>query len=98
MSNPRLNQDGPLSGFLLFTKINCTLAQLGQAQVDAPLAQPQFPALAVVTLMSPGRGRHEARRGLPGARLLKHQVLNRKEQTLKLAPMKLALCNGIFQG
>jgi hypothetical protein len=45
-SNPRLNQSGSLSGFQLFTKINCTLAQFGQAQVDAPPAQPQFPALA----------------------------------------------------
>ena len=46
MSNPRLNQSGNLSGFQLFTKINCTLAQFGQTQVDAPPAQPQFPALA----------------------------------------------------
>ncbi len=51
MSNPRLNQNGPLSGFLLFTKINCTLAQFGQAQVDAPPAQPQFPALAPQNLL-----------------------------------------------
>jgi hypothetical protein len=28
-SNTRLGQNGPLSGFLLFTKINCTLAQFG---------------------------------------------------------------------
>ena len=46
MSNPRLNQSGSLSGFLLFTKINCTLAQFGQAQVDAPPDHPQFPDLA----------------------------------------------------
>jgi len=46
MSNTRLNQNGPLSGFLLFTKISCTLAQFGQDQVDAPPAQPLFPALA----------------------------------------------------
>ena len=51
MSNPRLNQSGPLSGFLLFTKINCTLAQFGQAQVDAPPAQPQFPTLAPQNLV-----------------------------------------------
>jgi hypothetical protein len=46
MSNPRLNQSGNLSGFLLFTKINCTLAQFGQDEVDAPPERPQFPALA----------------------------------------------------
>jgi hypothetical protein len=32
---PRLGQSGSLSGFLLFTKIDCTLAQFGQEQVDA---------------------------------------------------------------
>ncbi len=46
MSNPRLNQNGSLSGFLLFTKINCTLAQSGQELVEAPTERPQFPALA----------------------------------------------------
>ena len=51
MSNPRLNQNGSLSGFLLFTKINCTLAQFGQEEVDAPPAQPQFPALAPQNLV-----------------------------------------------
>jgi hypothetical protein len=35
-----------ISGFLLFTKINCTLAQFGQDQVNVPPAPPQFPALA----------------------------------------------------
>jgi len=30
----------------LFAKINCTLAQFGQEQVDAPPAHPQFPDLA----------------------------------------------------
>ena len=45
-SNSRLGQNGALSGFLLFTKINCTLAQFGQEQVDAPPARPQFPDLA----------------------------------------------------
>jgi len=45
-SNPRLNQSGNLSGFQLFTKINCVLAQFGQDQVDAPPAEPLFPALA----------------------------------------------------
>jgi hypothetical protein len=39
-SSTRLGQNGTLSGFLLFTKINCTLAQFGQEQVTAPPAQP----------------------------------------------------------
>jgi hypothetical protein len=51
MSNPSLNQSGSLSGFLLFTKINCTLAQFGQAQVDAPPERPQFPNLAAQNLV-----------------------------------------------
>ena len=50
-SNPRLNQSGNLSGFQLFTKINCVLAQFGQDQVDAPPAQPLFPALAPQSLV-----------------------------------------------
>ena len=29
-SNTRLGQNGPLSGFLFFSKINCTLAQFGR--------------------------------------------------------------------
>jgi hypothetical protein len=45
-SNSRLGQNGALTGFLLFTKINCTLAQFGQDQVTAPPATPQFPELA----------------------------------------------------
>ena len=55
-SNPRLNQSGSLSGFQLFTKINCALAQFGQAQVDAPPAQPQFPALAPQNLVITNTG------------------------------------------
>jgi hypothetical protein len=50
-SNSRLGQSGALSGFLLFTKINCTLAQFGQDQVDAPPASPQFPDLAPASLV-----------------------------------------------
>src|SRR5674476_87694 len=45
-SSSRLGQSGALSGFLLFTKINCTLAKFGQDQLDAPPAQPLFPDLA----------------------------------------------------
>jgi len=50
-SNSRLGQSGALSGFLLFTKINCTLAQFGQTQVDAPPDHPQFPDLAAQNLV-----------------------------------------------
>jgi hypothetical protein len=45
-SNSRLGQSGALTGFLLFTKINCTLAEFGQDTVTAPPAYPQFPELA----------------------------------------------------
>ncbi len=38
----RLGQNGPLTGAQLFSKINCTLAHFGQAQVDAPPARPVF--------------------------------------------------------
>jgi hypothetical protein len=51
ISNPRLNQSGSLSGFLLFTKINCTLSQFGQTLVDATPDHPQFPALAAQNLV-----------------------------------------------
>ena len=51
-SNTRLGQNGPLSGFLLFSKINCTLAQFGQERVTAPPAQPQFPDLAPQNLVN----------------------------------------------
>ena len=50
-SNSRLGQNGTLSGFQLFAKINCTLAQFGQDQVDAPPLQPQFPDLAPQSLV-----------------------------------------------
>jgi hypothetical protein len=49
-------QSGPLTGFLLFAKINCTLAQFGQAQVEAPPAPPQFPDLAPVNLVITNSG------------------------------------------
>jgi hypothetical protein len=47
----RLGQSGPLTGQQLFNKINCTLAQFGQEQVDAPPARPQFPDLAPQSLV-----------------------------------------------
>jgi hypothetical protein len=55
-SNTRLGQNGPLSGFLFFSKINCTLAQFGQDQVTAPPAQPQFPDLAPQNLVITNTG------------------------------------------
>ena len=55
-SNPRLNQSGSLSGFQLFTKINCVLAQFGEDQVDTPPAQPQFAALAPQGLVITNNG------------------------------------------
>ena len=45
-SNSRLGQNGALSGFQLFTKINCTLSQFGQTAVETPPIRPQFPDLA----------------------------------------------------
>jgi hypothetical protein len=50
-SNSRLGQNGALSGFQLFTKINCTLLQFGQADVDTPPLRPQFPDLAPQNLV-----------------------------------------------
>ena len=55
-SNCRLGQNGALSGFLLFTKINCTLAQFGQAKVTAPPAPPEFPDLAPQNLVITNTG------------------------------------------
>ena len=55
-SNSRLGQSGALSGFQLFAKINCTLAQFGQEQVDAPPAHPQFPDLAPTGLVITNTG------------------------------------------
>ena len=55
-SSSRLGQSGALSGFQLFAKINCTLAQFGQEQVDTPPAQPQFPDLAPAGLVITNTG------------------------------------------
>ena len=55
-SASRLGQSGPLTGSQLFNKINCTLAQFGQEQVDAPLARPQFPSLAPTNLVITNAG------------------------------------------
>ena len=50
-SNSRLGQSGALSGFQLFAKINCALAQFGQDQVDTPPLRPEFPDLAPQNLV-----------------------------------------------
>ena len=50
-SNTRLGQNGALSGFQLFAKINCTLKQFGGDQVDTPPVRPQFADLAVQGLV-----------------------------------------------
>jgi hypothetical protein len=50
-SNSRLGQNGALSGFQLFAKINCTLTQFGETPVDTPPLRPQFADLAVQNLV-----------------------------------------------
>jgi hypothetical protein len=55
-SNSRLGKSGALSGFLLFTKSNCTLAQFGQEPVEAPPPSPQFPELAPASLVITNTG------------------------------------------
>jgi hypothetical protein len=56
MSTSRLGQSGTLSGFQLFAKINCTLAQLGQEQVDTPPLRSQFADLAPQDLVITNMG------------------------------------------
>ena len=41
-TQPRLNQSGSLSGYLLFVSINCNLAAIGLAMVSDPPDPPQF--------------------------------------------------------
>jgi hypothetical protein len=55
-SRARLGQSGPLTGSQLFNKINCTLAEYGQDQVDAPPAAPNFPGLAPASLVITNTG------------------------------------------
>jgi hypothetical protein len=50
-SNSRLGQNGALSGFQLFTKLNCTLVQFGHTEVETPPMRPQFPDLAPQNLV-----------------------------------------------
>ena len=63
-SRSRLGQNGPLTGAQLFSKINCTLAAVGEPPADVPPDRPSFPASPVGALtitndgggqLSPGR-------------------------------------------
>jgi len=55
-SEARLGQSGPLSGFLLFVKVNCNLEIVGEPAVSAPPAVPLFEANVVkgIELTNPG--------------------------------------------
>ena len=46
-SKPRLLQCGPLTGFLLFMKVNVPLVNRGLPQVDLPMEYPRAPQPAV---------------------------------------------------
>jgi len=52
----RLGQSGPMTGYQLFAKINCTLAQFGQDQVDVPPGPPNTPSVAVQGLLITNTG------------------------------------------
>jgi hypothetical protein len=54
-SKPRLLQRGPLTGFLLFVKVNVALANRGLRQVDLPLEYPLSPKLTVASLFNARR-------------------------------------------
>jgi hypothetical protein len=49
-SKARLGQSGPLTGFQLFAKINCSLLVIGQDEVMAPPVAPAFGPLPVTGL------------------------------------------------
>jgi len=49
-SRSRLGQSGPLSGFQLFSKINCSLLAIGGDEVTAPPEAPSFELLPVTGL------------------------------------------------
>ena len=55
-STTRLGQSGALSGFQLFAKINCTLAQFGGEPVDTPPLRPQFADLVPQNLVITNTG------------------------------------------
>jgi hypothetical protein len=46
-SRARLGQSGPLTGFQLYAKINCSLLVIGGTEVSAPPAVPSFGVLPV---------------------------------------------------
>ncbi len=50
-SKPRLLQCGPLTGFLLFMKVNVPLVDRGLPQVDLPIEYPRGPQPAVSRLL-----------------------------------------------
>ena len=50
-SKARLGQSGPLTGFQLYAKINCSLLNIGSAVVSAPPASPNFGPLPVSGLV-----------------------------------------------
>src|ERR1035437_8013937 len=50
-TRPRLNQSGRLSGYLLFVKINCNLALVGEPMVLDPLNYPRFVRDPVIELV-----------------------------------------------
>jgi len=54
-SKPRLRQCGPLTGFLLFVKINVALANRGLAQVDLPPEASQASQRIVSSLNHTGK-------------------------------------------
>ena len=54
-SKPRLQQCGPLTGFLLFVKINVALANRGLAQVDLPPEYSQASQRIVAGLLYTGK-------------------------------------------
>jgi hypothetical protein len=54
-SKPRLLQCGPLTGFLLFVKINVALANRGLAQVDLPPEYSQASQRIVASLQYTGK-------------------------------------------
>ena len=54
-SKPRLRQCGPLTGFLLFVKINVALANRGLAQVDLPPEYSQAAQRIVASLHYTGK-------------------------------------------
>jgi len=55
-SEARLGQSGPLSGFLLFVKVNCNLEIVGEPAVNTPSPVPAFDSNVVkgLELTNPG--------------------------------------------